>query len=626
MAPLISFGGIASGLDTASIIAALSTLNQKPIQLLQTKKAEFDGLKKKYQTLEGKMKALGDKAKALSTAGDFLAFSAASSDDKVLKATASGQASAGSFAVKVNSLAKTEFSASNGYADFTTTSVGTGDISFTVGGQTTTISIGSGQDTLEKVRDKINAAGIDVSATIVSEGTGANPYKLVLQGKKTGAENGFTIDTSNFSGTLAITETEAATDAEIEVNGLTIQRASNSITDVVPGVTLNLTSTSATAVNVTVNADHSQIKQRIQEYVDTHTDLVNYINNEIKTVNDKGGAFNGESTVRGIKNRLLSQIADGGYPGGSLKSLAQIGVKLQNDGTLTFDHSKFDTVVKDDLEGVTSLLTKKGKSFDDSSFTLFKSSPNLAAGTYTVAITQAATKAAYTASQTFASGAALAADEKLSFTQDGKSAEIQLTAGDDLAASITKLNAGFKDAGLDLVATDDGGALKVAAKKFGSQPSFTAMSDQAAGAGSSGIGTTLANVSGLDVAGTIDGVTLTGEGQNLKGGTSGAFAGLDVRFSGSTPTTSTLTIGTDGYFVKLKDTTDGFLKAVTGPLAARIDGLGNRTSDMDKRISDLEDRALRSEEVLRARFTALEQIMGRFQAAQGFLATFQFPS
>ena len=88
MAPAISFGGIASGLDTNSIIAALSSLNQKPISLLEKKIAEFDFLKKKYQTLDDKLAAVRDKARDLVKATGFLAYSATSSDDKVVKASA----------------------------------------------------------------------------------------------------------------------------------------------------------------------------------------------------------------------------------------------------------------------------------------------------------------------------------------------------------------------------------------------------------------------------------------------------------------------------------------------------------------------------------------------------------
>lgn len=625
-APLISFGGIASGLDTQSIIAALSSINQRPISLLEKKRAEFSSLRKRYEELETKLETLRTKARDLATAKDFLAFAASSANTNVVKATANGSAGVGAFDVTVNTMAKAQVSASNGFADFETTSAGTGTIQITVDGTQHAISIGTGQDTLEGIRDRINAAGIGVSATIVSSGTGATPYQLVLQSEETGTDSAFTVDLSSFTGSLSFTTQQAATNASVTVNGMTFQRQTNTISDVVPGVTLDLVSTSASPVSISVTTDLEEIKKRVQGYVDAHTDLVNFVNNNIKAVNDKGGPFNGESTVRGIKNRLLSQITSAGYPGGSLKSLAEIGVKLQNDGTLTFDSAKFDAVAIEKLDDVTNLTTKIGSFFDTAGFTLMKKPQNAAAGNHTVSITQVATKASGVASNPFASGGTLNSDEKLTFTLGSKTVEVQLAGGDDIAAAVTKINAALDDADLDVKASDDGGSLKFAATVYGSAASFSVVSDQPAGMGSSGVDFGGVTANGLDAAGTIGGIALVGEGQVLKGAANSVYEGLEFRHTGAAAGSSVLTLGADGFFVKLEDSLDEMLAAVSGPVAARLDGLDDRMDDIDDRIASLEERNERFEEILRARFTALEEVMGRFQAQSNFLASFSFPT
>src|SRR5689334_19052511 len=106
--PTISFGGIASGLDTKSIIAALSAVNKKPIGILQAKQTDFAQLKAKYEALRDKLQNLKDKTSDLAKATQFLAYSATSSNTNVLTATATGAAGAGSFDVTVNTLAKAQ--------------------------------------------------------------------------------------------------------------------------------------------------------------------------------------------------------------------------------------------------------------------------------------------------------------------------------------------------------------------------------------------------------------------------------------------------------------------------------------------------------------------------------------
>ncbi len=616
--PTISFGGIASGLDTKAIIAALSAINKKPIDLLQNKASQFAGLKQRYEQLRGKLQTLQDTVSDIAKSTDLLSFSATSSNTNILTATASGSAAAGSFNVAVNALAKAQVSTSAGFADYTTTSAGTGDLKFTIGSTTTTISIASGKDTLEKVRDAINDAKFGVTATIVSEGTGTTPYKLVLQSNKTGTDNAFTIDATAFTGTLALGQTQGAANASISINGLTLTRQSNVVSDVVPGVTLNLLSQNASPVTVTLNPDYGAIETKIQKYVDSQSDLVSFINSQIAAVNNQGGWFNGESTVRNIKNGLLQLTTAGSLPGGSNSTLASIGISLDKDGTLNFDKTKFETAAKSNLDGVTNLMTKLGKSFDTDGFTLYTPPTNLGSGTYNVQVTQVATKATTTAGAAYAT---LAQEEKLTFKQNGKTVDITLAAGTTLANAVTKIQTDLQKAKFTLNVTDSGGSLKFTASAFGSKYGFSVQSNVAAGAGTSGVGTTLVNAAGVDAAGTINGVALTGDGQQLKGTSTSDYKGLEFRYTGTTvPANSKLTLGADGFFVKLKARLTNVLASVSGPIAARVDGLGKNIDNISDRIDELTKRNDQYEELLRKRFTALEQIIGRLQEQQSYIA------
>ncbi len=621
--PVISFGGIVTGLDTQSIIAALVGVRKQPITLLEARKAEYGQLRTRYQQLQDKLEELQSRAEDLKQASDFLSFSAVSSDTTVVDVSATGSASETSFAVVVSALAAAESEASIGFADYDTTHLGTGTLKITLAGTQHDVAIASGEDTLEGIRDAINDADLGVTATIVNEGTGATPYRLVVTADATGAANtiSFSDDQggSGLAAALSFSNVQPAADAVVQINGLTVHRATNVVDDVVPGVTFTLLK--AGSSTVTLNPDLASIKQKVQDYVDAHTDLINFINNEIKVsdVTKKGGSFNGESTVRGIKNRILAQYTLSSYPGGALNTLAEVGITLQSDGTLVFDQSDFDEAAQESLEDVTSLFTTSGDAIDGAGFSLYQVPDALAAGEYAVNVTQAATKAATQASQAFPAGG-LSAAEKLTITLGADTVEVQLAAGDSLAQVVTKVNDALDDAGVGVTASNQSGVLAFTADAYGSASSFTVVSDTAVGPGSTGVGLSPLAATGLDVQGTIGGQAATGAGQYLTG--SGDFAGVEVRYTGTAPAAATLTVGPDGFFVKMDDLLDDVLLPLTGPVDARLDALADTIDDIDERVESLDQRAEQYREMLVRQFAALEALIGRLQAQQSYLATF----
>ncbi|MBI4880502.1 MAG: flagellar filament capping protein FliD [Planctomycetes bacterium] len=622
-ASLISFGGMASGLDTQSIIAALVGVRKQPIALLEARKAEYSQLRTRYNQLRDKLEKLQSKAEDLKQATDFLSFSAVSSDTTVLDVSAEGSASETSFAVVVSALAAAESEASTGFADYDTTHLGTGTLKITLAGTQHDVAVASGEDTLEGIRDAINDAEIGVTATIVNEGTGANPYKLVVTSDDTGAANtiSFSDDQggSGLAATLNFGNVQPAADAVVQINGLTVHRATNVVDDVVPGVTFTLLK--AGTSTVTLNADLGSIKKKVQEYVDAHSDLISFINNEIKVsdITDQAGAFNGEATVRGIKNRILAQYTLSSYPGGALSTLAEVGITLENDGTLTFDESDFDDAAEESLDDVTGLFTTSGDAIGGAGFSLYHVPDTLAAGDYAVNVTQAATKAATQATQAFPTGG-LSADEKLTFTLGADTVEVQLASGDSLADVVGKVNDALDDAGIGVTASDQAGVLSFTADAYGSASSFSVVSDTAVGPGSTGVGASPLAAAGLDVQGTIGGQAASGAGQYLTG--SGDFAEVELRYTGTAPAATTLTVGPDGFFVKMDDLLDDALLPLTGPIDARLDALDDTIEDIEDRVDSLDQRAEQYREMLVRQFAALESLIGKLQAQQSYLATF----
>lgn len=203
--PAISFSnGLASGLDTQAIIDALISSGRRPAILLQAQIAQRTSKITALQGLSAILLSLKMEADSLRSGTTFDALSVTSSDEEALSATAEAGAAAGSYSFTVDALAQPEILASQGYASLDA-AVGTGTLSIAVGSAgAKSITVGSADATLAGLRDAINESGADVTASIVNTGSGAEPYRLVLTSKKSGAANTITIDASLSGGSTPL--------------------------------------------------------------------------------------------------------------------------------------------------------------------------------------------------------------------------------------------------------------------------------------------------------------------------------------------------------------------------------------------------------------------------------------
>jgi flagellar capping protein FliD len=201
-----SVGGLASGLDTKSIIDGLVALEQQKVTLIDRKKnriaqqqAAFKGVESRLLGLQGQMTQF-----ARSQNGIFEARAVQSSNTDLVTAAASSSATAGVYRLRVNALAKADQVASQGF-DAATSGVSHGTVQLTIGDKTTTITIDSTNDTLQGLASAINNSDAAVSATVVNDGSGANKqgFRLLLTAESAGTSNAIKItnqlDASNGS-------------------------------------------------------------------------------------------------------------------------------------------------------------------------------------------------------------------------------------------------------------------------------------------------------------------------------------------------------------------------------------------------------------------------------------------
>ncbi len=359
----ISVDGIISGIDTTSLIDELVAAYSGPKELLEYDIADYEALQTGLSELSSRMSDLSTSLEDIGDVDDLRQFSVSYPETDAFVASATGEAIAGVYAVEVSALANSALEVSGGFADNESTGViAEGTLSLTYDGVTTDITVDSSNSSLNEL-----AADIDdidgLTSYVMNTGDATEPYRLVIQGDDTGADYGITIDTSGLVGAGTVpsfTEQTAASDAALSINGVDVVSSSNTITDSIQGLELELTGLTTDAVNVTVSLDTEAVEEKIQTFVDAYNDVVGYINDNSNAADEaediEAGIFNGDSSVRWIMSTLRSKIS-AQYTSNDLDSLSLMGISTESDGTITFDSGDFQDALQDYRSSVEEMFT-----------------------------------------------------------------------------------------------------------------------------------------------------------------------------------------------------------------------------------------------------------------------------
>jgi len=290
----------------------------------------------------------------------------------VLNVATTSSASIGTYDITVNGLAQeTTLLSDTGYAaatDVVPSGLGpvgtTYNVDIDIGGTLTTLNL-TATDTVQDVVDTINASGLDVTASIIDDGSGVNPYKIVIQGNTAGTANAVTAevwrDPGGGGGHVTegtFTATQTAADASVTVDGITYTRTSNTISDIITGVSLNLESLGSGTLNIA--SDTTGVAANIQDFVDAFNTLVGYVDKQtaFDTETFTSGVLFGNTAVQNLETNLR-RTATGQVTGlaGNYEFLSQIGITTQDDGTLFLDDVKLDNALSADINNVVELFT-----------------------------------------------------------------------------------------------------------------------------------------------------------------------------------------------------------------------------------------------------------------------------
>lgn len=400
----ITSAGIGSGLKVDELVTQLMNVERMPITALDKKEASYQAKLSSFGSLKSAFASLQTAAKALSTPDKFTPTKATVADGTVLGASATSSAVAGSYDVHVMNLASAQklmmsSAGDTGYAA-TSSVVGQGTITIDFGSYTTsgsdtgftpntakatkTITIGS-NNTLAGVRDAINAANAGVSASIINDGSG---YRLALTSSDTGLRNEMRIKvggdaatigelgqlaydrtstTDASSGTVTkgvskMAQNVEAADAKIVVDNIPITSSSNTITEAIQGVTLNLTKTTPaeTSTRITLARDNSNVKTAIEGFVKAYNEA-NKAMKDATAFNQATGVsavLAGDSTVRSLQSQLRSVLSSpvAGAPKGS-SLLSDAGLSFDKEGTLVVDDAKLTAAIADPAKDLSKLFS-----------------------------------------------------------------------------------------------------------------------------------------------------------------------------------------------------------------------------------------------------------------------------
>jgi flagellar hook-associated protein 2 len=500
--------------------------------------------------------------------------------------------------------------------------------SLTTGSARAVVAAANASTTIADLASSLGATGSPVSARLISLGASGTSSagadnRIVLTAQDTGAASTLTVGYSGLSDDAvdaftATTVVAAAQDAIVRIgtpgSDVAIQRATNTIDDVVDGVTLDLLQAAPdTDVTVQVSRDVEGLAAKITAWVDAVNGALTAIDSRSSYDADAktAGPLLSESAARTLRD-TLTQSLTGATGTGSTRLLSQMGVAIAASGRFTVDATALRTALTSDPDGVTALLTRQGTA-TDGGVAFEAATAATVPGTYDVVVTQLADQAAVTGTA-FGS---LGADETIWVRVGSTEVSYAATAGstpDEVAAGLA---AAFAAAGVAAGAGVVGGAVRVHTTAYGSSATLgIRTSVDGSTTGSTGFGgadpDVYADHTGVDVAGTIGGVTAEGSGRYLTAA-GGAAAGLRLRISAGAPGAlgtvtyangaagaSNTALGADGLATTLVDNAAASAKAHRRQLQDRIDGH--------------EARLVLTEARYRKQFTALEAVLSQLKS------------
>ncbi len=674
--------GVGSGIDTNNLVKQLTAIERAAPQeridskreLAETQISDFGLLTSALSTLQDAAEALTDPEALFSKSASF------TESDALVPTSLDTDVPAGTYAFTVDQIAQAQSLAFTGFTD-PTDAVGEGTLTFNFGEwerdgngdidtgagtpfvqdtehESTTITIDSSNNSLNGLRDAINAADFGVSASVVFDGTDYHLALLATSGDENQLEivaseaggsptNTDSSDLSRFAFNTDIAsyealETQGGQDAIVTINGLSVNRSSNTIDDIVDGLTLDVLDETAVGetVTVTVSDDKEFAEQNIRTFVDSFNaflEAVDPIFGTREEENEDGETemVQGSLANDGLAKSVLSQIRalvassiTGLSSDATFTSLTNIGIRTELDGTLSIDEDDFEAAFDDNFESIQKLLAPFTES-DAEDITINSYNDNTQPGEYDIVISQAPAQGLY-------EGSAISG---VSFPLDttGKTYTFVAEVNGETSGTITIPTATYADEsalagaiqtainadsvldeagiGVTVAYNSTSGGFDITTNSYGDSSNFSITTSSTDSDDDLGLDV-LDGTAGNTAAGTVDGTTGFGSANVLLPALGEDGEGLAL-VVGNSATSATVNFSL-GFAGELERLVDNFLDS-SGPIALREDTLDDTLEDLDEDEEALDRRISSYEERLIQQYIAMERIIGSLNSSGSFL-------
>ncbi len=361
--------GAGSDIDSKSLVESLVAAERAPKEAALNAKVDKADLKiSAYGQVLSSLSSLSTTFSGLNDADDFndytlnVSGALTSAGSTAYSVSGTADVTAGLTELGVTSVAtKDRWVSDRGYAA-TTTSINGGNtitLGITIGSTTTNVTVATA--TPQGIVDAVNAANLGIDASLVNTGASSDPYKILFEGQL-GAANAFTVTDDATSGTVLnmTSRLSTASNAELVVNGVAVERSTNTINDVVTGMTLSLAGATASTSVISVARDLTGAESRIRALVDAYNVMEASFDNltDPESTAELGGIFSGDTSFRVIRDRVKSLFLDQSSTATSnLSYLNDIGITFTRSGTLEIDDDRLTAALNNNFSDVVSIFS-----------------------------------------------------------------------------------------------------------------------------------------------------------------------------------------------------------------------------------------------------------------------------
>ena len=665
----ITSTGIGSGLDVETLVSQLVLAETQPQETrLITRETQLQAEISAFGLIKSALSTFQTSAESAGNASNYQAKSVSITDYTKMSGSATAGAAAGTYDITVSSLAAKQSLASTATYASTSATVGTGKLTITSGttvynssSDTYTsftqksgtspvdITIDSSNNTLAGVRDAINASSANVSASIVYDGSN---YRLVIASDSEGAENSVSITTDDDDGNdtnaaglsnLAfnasatnLAQTQAASDANLTINGLAVTSSSNTVTTAVEELSFTLKETFSETETITVSHDASQITSTVQGFVDGYNELIDAINQQTSYDADAqiSSTLTGDSTLRALVNQIRSSLNASVFnPNADYEYLASVGIKTDAiTGKFELDSTVLDKAIAADPDDVAVVFANFAKP-SASNVEFSKATSATEEGSYALTATTTNTQGSWTAGAAVTDfsyqggGGTNAANFRV--TVDGsESADVTISSNLDSGGSLdsaqliseiqsqldselssTSATVSISNDVITITSGSSGAASSISVTNPTSDPDTAGLG---LNSGTATDGTTTVNY-------FIDGVAATLDGNVISAAAGTAAEGLQLKVLGNASSNLGTVYYSQGLASKL-DTLIDQLLSTDGLIEAKISGLESSVDDLDSERDRLELRASNLEDIYRSQFNSLETLISSINETGTFLS------